>query len=141
MSSKIGHPRNLLIVGLAFLWIRNAPLSLLLPLWSHGDEIGYFDYVMKIGRGHLPRPDESIEPAVFRLHKARYDGRYISLNRKMRSVMPRDLGLAAYSYEAQQPPLPLLLLAAFRWPMKEAGMPLLAQVKVTEILWSCGQRN
>jgi hypothetical protein len=141
MSSKIGHPRNLLIVGLAFLWIRNAPLSLLLPPWSHGDEIGYFDYVKKIGRGHLPRPDESIEPAVFRLHKARYDGRYISLNRKMRSVMPRDLGLAAYSYEAQQPPLPLLLLAAFRWPMKEAGMPLLAQVKVTEILWSCGQRT
>lgn len=129
MPKKLFHPRNLLIIGLAFLWLRNGPLALFLPIWSHGDEIGHFDYVMKLGRGHLPRPDEYIEPAVFRLHKGHYDGRFISPDRKMVFVMPADLGLAAYSYEAVQPPLPYLLLAALRLPMKAAGLPLLAQVK------------
>ncbi len=128
------QPRHFLIAGLALLWLRNAPLALFLPLWSHGDEIGYLDYAMKIGRGHLPRVDEFIEPAVFRLHKARYDGRYISPHRSMRFVMPRDLGLAAYSYEAQQPPLPMLVFAAFRLPLKAVGLPLLIQVKALRLV-------
>ncbi len=129
MAKKLFQPRNLLIAGLALLWFRNAPLAVLFPIWAHGDEIGHLDYLMKIGRGHLPRPDEYIEPAVFRLHKGHYDGRFISPDKHMAFVMPKDLGLAAYSYEAPQPPLPYLILAAFRLPMKAAGMPLLAQVR------------
>ncbi len=128
------QPRNLLILGLAFLWLRNAPLALFLPIWVHGDEIGHLDYLMKVGRGRLPLPGEYIEPAVFRLHKGHYDGRYISPDKDMVFVMPQDLGLAAYSYEAPQPPLPYLLLAAFRFPMKAAGMPLLAQVRALRLV-------
>lgn len=126
---KLFQPRTLLFLGLAVLWLRNAPMAVLFPIWAHGDEIGHLDYTMKIGRGRIPRPNEYIEPAVFRLHKGHYDGRYISPHKHMSFVMPKDLGLAAYSYEAPQPPLPYLILAAFRFPMKAAGMPLLAQVR------------
>jgi hypothetical protein len=123
------HARAFLVIGLAFLWLRNAPLALFLPFWSHGDEIAHLDYTLKIGRGHLPRSDEYIEPAVYRLHRARFDARYFSRHRKMKLETPADLGLAAYSYEAPQPPLAYLLMAAVRLPMKAAGLSLIAQVK------------
>jgi len=102
------------LLGVALLWIRNAPLALILPLWSHGDEIGHFDYVLKLERGKLPRPHEFIESSLFLLHKVCYDGRYIYGQRKISIRTPKDLGLAAYSYEANQPPLPYLIMAAFR---------------------------
>ncbi len=127
-------PVSFFALGLAFLWLRNAPLDLIIPHWSQGDEMAHFDYTMKIGRGQIPRPDELMERALFRLHKNRYDSRYLTPTPMPKISRPEDLGLAAYSYEAQQPPLPYLVFAVFRIPLKAAGLTLLAQVKALRIV-------
>ena len=126
-------PGLFFILGVACLWLRNAPLAVILPPWSHGDEMAHLDYAMKIGRGHLPLPNELMERSLFQLHKKKYDSRYISAGRPVKINRPRDLGLAAYSYEAIQPPLPYLVYAAFRIPLRAAGIPLLAQVKILRL--------
>jgi hypothetical protein len=122
------------IFGIMILWARNAPLAVILPPWSHGDEIAHFDYAMKLGRGHIPKPEDEIEPEVFHLHRDHYDAGYISFQRAMGFEKPGDLGLAGYSYEAPHPPVPYLVLAAFRLPLNSAGLPLLAQVKALRLV-------
>ena len=59
----------ILFAAITFLFLRNIPLCLFMPIWSHGDEIGHFDYILKLSRGHLPQPTDLIESQLFLLHK------------------------------------------------------------------------
>jgi len=122
--SSPGLARICLIAGLLALFIRNVPLSFLLPIWAHGDEIGHLDCIMKIGRGKVPFPGDRIESALFLFHRARWDGRIMSEKGGRAPQRVEDLGLAGYSYEASQPPLPHILLALARWPLKGLGLQL-----------------
>ena len=89
----------ILLAALLFLLVRNLPLCLLMPLWAHGDEIGHFDYVLKLTRGQIPQPTDLIESDLFLLHKVHYDSRYISKFR-LKIRRPEGLGVARYSYDA-----------------------------------------
>ena len=123
----------ILFAAITFLFLRNIPLCLFMPIWSHGDEIGHFDYILKLSRGHLPQPTDLIESQLFLLHKVHYDSRYISTAR-MHIQSHEELGLAQYSYEAQQPPLPYILLNFFRKALLFFNPPLLLQVKLLRII-------
>ena len=133
---KIWHSQEraklILLAAIAFLLIRNVPLCLLMPLWTHGDEIGHFDYILKLGRGHLPRPMDLIESQLFLLHKVHYDSRYMTSS-KVSIENHESLGLGQYSYEAHQPPLPYLLLNLVRKALLLLKPPLLLQLKLLRI--------
>ncbi|MFC2142031.1 hypothetical protein ACFLR7_03755 [Acidobacteriota bacterium] len=123
----------ILFVAISFLILRNFPLCLLMPIWAHGDEIGHFDYILKLNRGHLPQPTDYIESQLFLLHKVHYDTRYTTTS-GYRIQSHEELGLAQYSYEAHQPPLPYIVLSFFRKAMLFFNPPLLLQVKLLRII-------
>jgi len=135
-------PFFILILALSLLFIRNLPLCFIIPIWSHGDEIGHLDYVFKLNQGHLPYPTEFIESSLFILHKRHYDSRYLTKRSGYHIKSPEELGLAAYSYEANQPPLPYLIMALFRYILICLNTSLLLQVKFLRIIpllaISCG---
>jgi hypothetical protein len=122
----------ILLAAIVFLLIRNVPLCLFLPLWTHGDEIGHFDYILKLGRGHLPQPMDLIESQLFLLHKVHYDSRYMTSS-KVSIENHESLGLGQYSYEAHQPPLPYLLLNLIRKGLLILKPSLLLQLKLLRI--------
>ena len=127
-------PQRILMLSLGALLIRNLPLCVLMPIWSHGDEIGHLDYVLKIGRGQIPQPSQYIESGLFLFHRGKADGRYLSDIRKIGIWSPKDMGLGAYSYEAFQPPLPYVLMAALRAVFLLFGPSFLAQVLFLRIV-------
>lgn len=118
--------------AIAFLLARNIPLCFVLPLWTHGDEIAHLDYILKLGRGHIPQPKDLIEPQTFLLHKAHYDSRYV-LTFKTSIQDYKELGLGQYSYEAHQPPLPHLLLNLVRKGFLLFKPSLLLQLKFLRV--------
>jgi len=105
-----------------------------MPLWSAGDEIGHFDYVLKLNRGHLPEHTEYIESSLFLLHRAYWDNRYMTTVKAHHIREPEDMGLAAYSYQANQPPLPHLILALFRKVFLLLNVSMLLQIKLLRII-------
>lgn len=123
----------ILLAALLFLLVRNLPLCLLMPLWAHGDEIGHFDYILKLTRGQIPQPTDLIESDLFLLHKVHYDSRYISKFR-LRIHRPEELGLARYSYEAQQPPLSYAILGLFQKISLSLNAPMVLQVKLLRVV-------
>ena len=133
MKFKI-TPLLILVTGLSFLFIRNIPLCFIMPLWSHGDEIGHMDYALKLNRGHFPGLTEYIEPSLFLLHKANYDNRYLTNHPRHNIQKLDDMGLAAYSYEANQPPFPYLIIALFRRILSSFNVSFLLQVKLLRLL-------
>jgi len=131
----MGSKRNaiILVAALSFLFIRNLPLCILMPLWSHGDEIGHFDYVLKLSRGHIPRSTDIIEPDLFELHRDHYDSRYLTPDR-FDIFELEHLGLAQYSYEAHQPPLPYLIFSFFKFALSTLNISMLLQLKLLRII-------
>jgi hypothetical protein len=123
-ASPLKTARICFVLGLLALFIRNIPLSFLMPIWAHGDEIGHLDCIIKIGRGQIPYPGDRIDSSLFRFHRARWDGRIMSEEGGRAPQRIEDMGLAGYSYEASQPPLPHILLAMARWPLKSIGLQL-----------------
>lgn len=105
--------RLIFFVSLAFLIIRNLLLCVILPPWSFGDEMANFDYILKLGQGKIPHPAEFIEEDLYLFHKNNYDPRYISPE-EIEMVNITDLGLATFSYQANQPPLAYLIYSVFR---------------------------
>lgn len=122
------------IFGVLFLLVRNLPLCFLMPIWAFGDEIGHFDYVMKLNRWHLPNPHEQIEASLFLFHKANWDSRVISTVRFQAIRSIKDMGLSGYSYEAHHPPLPYLILSLIRFALVLKKLPLMLQVKIMRII-------
>jgi len=109
--------RLIFFVSLAFLIIRNLLLCVILPPWSFGDEMANFDYILKLGQGKIPHPAEFIEEDLFLFYKNSYDPRYLTQEGKKRQIELiniSDLGLAAFSYQASQPPLAYLIYSVFR---------------------------
>jgi len=128
------QPRVIFFIALSFLFLRNLPLCFLMPLWSHGDEIAHIDYILKLNQGHLPQPGDYIESNLFYLHKAHYDSHNISPQELKPVSRPEDLGLAQYSYEAHQPPLPYLILSLFRYLFLGLGASMLLQIKLLRVV-------
>lgn len=126
-------PLLILILAITFLFLRNVPLCFIMPLWSAGDEIGHFDYVLKLNRGHFPEHTEYIESSLFLLHRAYWDNRYFTEEKAHQIREPEDLGLAAYSYQANQPPLPHMIMALFRKVFLLLNFPMLLQIKLLRI--------
>lgn len=122
------------ILGIFFLLARNLPLCFIMPIWAHGDEIGHFDYIMKLNRWHLPHPREQIEISLFLFHKANWDSRIISTERYQAIKDISDMGIAGYSYEAHHPPLPYVILCLSRISLFLKTLPLLLQVKILRVM-------
>ncbi|MCX7975216.1 MAG: hypothetical protein N3B16_12085 [Candidatus Aminicenantes bacterium] len=101
-----------------------------MPIWSHGDEIGHLDYIMKLNRWQLPNPREQIETSLFLFHRANWDGRVLSTSRQHSIKKINDMGLARFSYEAHHPPLPYLILSFVRSILLLKKLPLALQVKI-----------
>ncbi|MBD3413433.1 MAG: hypothetical protein GF421_03255 [Candidatus Aminicenantes bacterium] len=127
------NTKKIFLTALCFLLVRNIFFCFLLPLWSHGDEIAHFDYVLKLNRGHFPEPVEYIETSLFALHKMRWDNRIITHHKAHGIRNIEDLGLAGHSYEANQPPLPYLIMALVRKGLLFLNVPLLLQVKLLRV--------
>lgn len=131
---SVTHRNKIFLLALCFLLIRNIPFCFILPLWSHGDEIAHFDYVLKLNRGRIPNPVEYIETSVFALHKKHWDNRIITYHKSHGIQNIEDLRLAGHSYEGNQPPLPYLIMALFRNFLLFLNIPLLLQVKLLRVL-------
>jgi len=120
-------PKWILLLALSFLFVRNLPLCFLMPIWSFGDELAHLDYVLKISRGHVPQPEEFIEPELFEFHREH-------------AVPPgsvarvEDMGPGGHSYEAFQPLLPAYLLSFPRRLFVLLGLPLLLQVRLLRVV-------
>ncbi len=131
MESK--KNKIILVSALLFLFVRNLPLCFLMPIWSHGDEIGHMDYILKISRGRIPQSADLIEPDLFLLHKVHYDSRYSS-DVSVQASTHEMLGLAQYSYESHQPPLPYLVYAALKHIITFFHPSMLLQVKLLRVV-------
>lgn len=109
-------PRRIFFIFLAFFLLRNLILCIILPPWSFGDEIANFDYILKLGQGQIPSPSEFIEEELYVFHKENYDMRYVSSEKSGPPEITNitDLGLAAFSYQAYQPPLAYLIYSSLR---------------------------
>ena len=84
---------------------------------SFGNEIANFDYILKLGQGKIPHPSNFIEDDLYLFHRDNYDFRYISNRERGEEAKVTnisDLGLAAFSYQANQPPLAYLVYSFFR---------------------------
>jgi len=134
LRSHLFSPQIIFAVSLLFLLIRNIPLCFILPIWAHGDEIGHIDYILKIGRGHIPQPRDHIESSLFLFHKTRWDSRIIAPGGNFRIKKIKELGLAGYSYEAHHPPFPYFLLALCRRVFFLHELPFLLQVRIFRLL-------
>jgi hypothetical protein len=130
----IDAKKLIFLAALSFLLLRNIPLCLLMPPWAHGDEIGHFDYILKLDRGHLPVHSDMIEPQTWALHKVHYDMRY-SIDSRIgeRNLIKLD-SIAQYSYEAHQPPLPYAVMALVRKAFLLFQPSLLVQLKLLRIV-------
>lgn len=99
---SIRSPLIILVLAITFLLLRNIPLCLIMPLWSAGDEIGHFDYVLKLNRGHLPEHTEYIESSLFLLHRAYWDNRYFTEVRAHHIRKPEDLAVISMFFPGGQ---------------------------------------
>lgn len=121
------HPAWL-VAALVFLFLRNVPFALRVPVNTFGDELGRIDCVMKLGRGHLPHPADFIERRLLRFLYQDTPQRY--LPRKL----PDPHWLASYTFQAVHPPLvPLLLLPWFKL-FAALGLTLTWQIKLLRIV-------
>ncbi len=127
-------PRFLFIAALVFFIIRNLILSVAMPLWVAGDEAAHVDYALKLSRGHIPETTEFIEPELFELYKDRWDYRYLTTDPTPKITEIKDLGLGAYSYQANHPPLPHFILSLFRRVFQFLGLTLFLQVKLMRLV-------
>jgi len=127
-------PKNILYLALAFILIRNIPLCISLPIWVFGDEMAHTDYALKIAKGHIPQPQDHIEPELFLLHKVHRDIRF-AIDRFV--PPPNDvnkMGFGGYSYAAKHPPLPYLIYDLFRICLAPLGLSLIVQIKIMRII-------
>jgi hypothetical protein len=130
----MSFPRLLFVICLVFFLVRNLFLSLGMPLWVAGDEMAHVDYALKLSRGHIPETMDRIEPELFELHKEHWDHRYLTEGERPDISDPQNLGLGAYCYQANHPPLPHLILAFFRKILQFLGLSLLLQIKFMRMI-------
>jgi len=130
----MSFPRLLFVICLVFFLLRNLTLSLVMPLWVSGDEAAHVDYALKLSRGQIPQTTDLIELDLFELHKNHSDHRYLSTASRPQFTDREALGLGGYSYQANHPPLPHLILSLFQRVFKFFGLTLLTQIMLMRLV-------
>lgn len=109
------------------------------PRFSLQDEWAEFDYVDRIGMGEIPRLGEFLLPSTLRAmacQRVAYPGiDWPSCDSP--TLTPKQFGVHAYQYEAQQPPTYYAVTAVLRWiPHHLLGVrSLLTATRLTGIFW------
>lgn len=120
-----------LLALLAAYSLHNVLLSLDRPIWSPVDEMAHYDYVDRLSSElRLPAPGERLSDYT----------RTITLERFRWAIppgfdgTPAGMGVAGRSYEAHQPPLYYLLLAAPNAALKAAGVAPETQIRTLRVV-------
>ena len=129
-------PKLIFGIAISVLFIRNIPLCFLMPIWSFGDEMGHLDYVLKLSRGHLPKPTELMESKLYLFFRAQTESRRPPQERSLSLRNIKDLPLFGHSYEAHQPPLPYFLMSLGQRSLNYLNFSLLWQVRLLRMM-SC----
>lgn len=100
------------------------------PIWSPIDEIGHYDYIDQLSSGHFPSPAKPISDYTSDLTINRFEW----IKPKTFTGTKETMGLAGYSYEAQQPPIYYFLLTLPNLALKAMHIDPTVQIQTLRII-------